>query len=80
MILGGTGKFFSEALILASPNPQYENLKKTYAVLEVWVKAQQQTPAIMTVKTMKIATIAGVDLKGAKKYSPPSFSMVKFLY
>ena len=23
MILGGTGKFFSEALILASPNPQY---------------------------------------------------------
>ena len=53
---------------------------KTYAVLEVWVKAQQQTPAIMTVKTMKIATIAGVDLKGAKKYSPPSFSMVKFLY
>ena len=28
MILGGTGKFFSEALILASPNPQYENLKK----------------------------------------------------
>ena len=24
MILGGTGNFFSETLILASPNPQYE--------------------------------------------------------
>ena len=54
----------------------YLSAIKTYAVLEVWVKAQQQTPVIMTVKTMKIATIAGVDLKGAKKYSPPSFSMV----
>ena len=35
---------------------------------------------MMIAKMMKIVTIIGVDLKGAKKYSPPPFSVVKFLY